>query len=163
MPTGRKTSTPTFSVSRSDGCELYSASAGLLYKNCWALSFLRFGRSWLPYVRTEPFGNSSAISVSFPGNNLGQRWWMQIRRFYRRSPEVRNRPLNLSMRGSRGGPRGPWPPPPHKILLPQIVRRGPRGPWPPRGPRGPWPPPPYKILDPPMLSEDLVQKFASCS
>ena len=56
------------------------------------------------------------------------------------------------MRGSRGGPRGPWPPPPtHKILLPQIVRRGPRGPWPPRGPRGPWPPPPYKILDPPMI------------
>ena len=60
-----------------------------------------------------------------------------------------------------GGARGPWPPPPpHKILLPQIVRRGPRGPCPPPGgqegpppppggPRGPCPPP-YKILDPPM-------------
>ena len=31
--------------------------------------------------------------------------------------------------GGQGG-LGP-PPPPHKILLPQIVRRGPRGPWPP--------------------------------
>ena len=51
---------------------------------------------------------------------------------------------NVAMRGSRGGgPRGPWPPPPpHKILLPQIVRRGPRGPCPPPpgGPRGPCPP-----------------------
>ena len=47
------------------------------------------------------------------------------------------------MRGSRGGHGGLGPPPPpHKILLPQIVRRGPRGPCPPpRGPRGPWPPP----------------------
>ena len=46
------------------------------------------------------------------------------------------------MRGSRGakGALAP-PPPPHKILLPQIVRRGPRGPCPPpRGPRGHWPP-----------------------
>ena len=44
----------------------------------------------------------------------------------------------------QGGAKGALapPPPPHKILLPQIVRRGPRGPWPPpRGPRGPWPPP----------------------
>ena len=40
------------------------------------------------------------------------------------------------MRGSRGGAKGALaPPPPHKILLPQIVRRGPRGPWPPP-PRG---------------------------
>ena len=36
-----------------------------------------------------------------------------------------------------GGPRGPWPPPPHKKLLPQIVRRRSRG----GGSRGPWPPP----------------------
>ena len=50
--------------------------------------------------------------------------------------------LHARIRG--GGARGPCPPPPpHKILLPQIVRRGPRGPCPPppRGPRGPWPPP----------------------
>ena len=34
----------------------------------------------------------------------------------------------------QGGPRGPCPPPPpHQILLPQIVRRGPRGPCPPPG------------------------------
>ena len=46
-----------------------------------------------------------------------------------------------------GGARGPWPPPPaHKKLLPQIVRRGSRGakkalpPPPGGGPRGPWPP-----------------------
>ena len=46
------------------------------------------------------------------------------------------------MRGSRGGGKGALAPPPHKILLPQIVRRGPRGPCPPPGgPRGPCPPP----------------------
>ena len=46
------------------------------------------------------------------------------------------------------GGQGLGPPPPsHKILLPQIVRRGSRGGQeglPPRGPRGPWPPPPLQ-------------------
>ena len=62
--------------------------------------------------------------------------------------------MDMSCADPGGGPRGPCPPPPHKILLPQIVRRGPRGPWPPPPPPGAKralaPPPPYKILDPPM-------------
>ena len=45
--------------------------------------------------------------------------------------------------GIQGG--GLAPPPPHKKLLPQIVRRGSRG------AKRALPPPLYKILDPPML------------
>ena len=53
----------------------------------------------------------------------------------------------------QGGAKGALaPPPPNKILLPQIVRRGPRGPWPPPpGGQEGLGPPPYKILDPPMI------------
>ena len=47
----------------------------------------------------------------------------------------------------RGGAKGALAPPPHKKLLPQIVRRGSRGGQEGLGP----PPPPYKILDPPVL------------
>ena len=51
--------------------------------------------------------------------------------------------------GGGGGGKGA----PHKILLPQIVRRGPRGPW----------PPPYKILDPPMLWFDpWTYRYIDC-
>ena len=48
-----------------------------------------------------------------------------------------------------GGPRGPCPPP-HKKLLPQIVRRGSRG-----AKRALAPP--YKILDPPMYNHTVVE------
>ena len=67
-------------------------------------------------------------------------------------------------RGSRGGgPRGPCPPPPHKIVLPQIVRRGSRGakralPPPPGGQEG-LGPPPYKILDPPMQCHSVFDLY----
>ena len=63
----------------------------------------------------------------------------------------------------QGGAKGALaPPPPHKILLPQIVRRGPRGPWPPPpGGQEGLGPPPYKILDPPMHIEGRVARFTS--
>ena len=57
------------------------------------------------------------------------------------------------MRGSRGGARGPWPPPsPQNIAPPNSEARAKRAlaPPPPGGQEGLGPPPPYKILDPPM-------------